>query len=1100
MAYDTSKKLTHFIEDQIPDYVQEFYPLFVIFTTKYFEYLENTSNGVQYTIQNLQLNRDIDTTASSLAIKFLNTYCPNLPDISAVDDSILVKYFRQYFQLKGSEKSFKFFFKAFFNDDITVTYPRDQLFKTSDNTWYTEKSIRVNKNSGDPLNLTHTVVTGLTSTASAIIDKVIKVSGVGGLTYYDLVLQPGTINGTFQSSETIRGIYYNFTANTSSFVTVTSLTNLTTADGKFLNEKSILSTNQVLQDSYYYQQFSYVIRTSEDRETWAVHVLDHLHPAGSILFNEYKDDEIANNDTSFVQTIKVETSVRIPTIKTYLTAPTFTFDRTADLQTGTSTTQIATTTGFATVAYTSIGAISYNAAFDYPGEHVTWALQSVIDVFSSVTEIVRPDGATFDKLSRAVDLDQQLIAWSYDTNSSLVTTRYAINSSVTASNQVLSNVTSGTLRYKIPLASINSTSVGSMVLLLTYVKNSRGNQTGEEDNTISLKISSNATILPYFDEEVQRNYKRVSLNNSLGINNLVYYHSSNSVQAYSQTPGYVQTTLNSQVVTGVSTTFGTTFRVGDYVEIGEHTSSYIITEIFNNTSMLVTPAVLETNTSSILYKVRVSGTPLSSIAYIANNEGQFLFKPFNGQRGQTYDRLAMRIEMAPTEQRNTSLLERFSTVNITSSGLIASWSSLSTSVSATSFTSNTSTVFIFNSNSFVFNGVAGQSRHVTTTSFLNSERVDVTLDYLVGDGYNGGEVPDASEDLELQYSINGGSSWFTAHKIWVGSTSNAWTYGSRVLSGRLWTTVGSNTINGNNTIFGTQLAVGDRILLNTSINTTAYTITSIVGNTQLNVTPAVVDLFRSSVLVTGLIYGPDTLVSTSSSRLYGILTGFTTSLARDAVISLGSSTTTSYTVINVIDDETIDVTPVLTQNLYTSTTLTGKVNIVAGTTSLVGIGGASSTVFLTQLSTGDVIRVENNNIQLTSYTVINVINNTSVLVTPPFVETSSNINVFKTTGVGIYLQNSGVLGYEIVPAGEQFQTTSVTVYGPGPSTSVIVRVIQNSATTLNEDVYAIDNLKVDSYRYQASTGVVNISVTVSSGTTLYVNDTDYIDITTIGTL
>ena len=129
MAYDTSKKLTHFIEDQIPDYVQEFYPLFVIFTTKYFEFLENTSAGVQYTIQNLQLNRDIDTTASSLAVKFLNTFVPNLPNESAVDDTILVKYFRQYFQLKGSEKSFKFFFKAFFNDDITVSYPRDQLFK-----------------------------------------------------------------------------------------------------------------------------------------------------------------------------------------------------------------------------------------------------------------------------------------------------------------------------------------------------------------------------------------------------------------------------------------------------------------------------------------------------------------------------------------------------------------------------------------------------------------------------------------------------------------------------------------------------------------------------------------------------------------------------------------------------------------------------------------------------------------------------------------------------------------------------------------------------------------------------------------------------------
>ena len=187
---EINRKLTHILGQQIPEYISDYYPLYVIFMTKYFEYLDNSSSGVQHSIQNIELNRDIDTTASSLAVQFLNTYVANLPDESAADQTILVKYFKECFRNKGNEKSFRFFFKAFFNDDIAVSYPRDQMFKTSAGNWYVEKSLRVKSSSGDPEQLKHSWVTGLTSTASAVINDVVRIVGKNGSTVYDLILEP----------------------------------------------------------------------------------------------------------------------------------------------------------------------------------------------------------------------------------------------------------------------------------------------------------------------------------------------------------------------------------------------------------------------------------------------------------------------------------------------------------------------------------------------------------------------------------------------------------------------------------------------------------------------------------------------------------------------------------------------------------------------------------------------------------------------------------------------------------------------------------------------------------------------------------------------
>ena len=952
---DSNQKLTHLLTDQIPDYVQEFYPLFVVFVTKYFEWLEtagdqnSTSVGTQFSLQNLQLNRDIDTTAISLEREFLHTHAPFLPDQTECEPATFIKHAREFFRLKGSLKSFQIFFRAFFDDEIEVFYPRDYLFQPSASNYYSEKTIRVNKVSGDPLTLAHTTVTGQTSLASAIVNDIIKVVGAGGAQYYDLILQPNSQVGTFTTGETIVGQYWDHTADTSSYVTTVAVTGTLSALPRYLDDKSQLSTDQVLQDSSYFQQYSYVIRSHTERSLWYDHVLSQLHPTGTRLFNEYVSDTISDfnssNTTSICINNLTETTVRIPSIKTYLTAPTFTFDRAADQYTGTSTTKVATSTGFTTVAYTSIGSITYAASYDYPGENITWALQNLNDyvTYGVLTEATRLDGPSFDKLSRNVSIDPQIIALPRDVNTSIVVTRYITASSNLTAGTALTSFTTQTLAYSTALQ--YSTSVGSMILVINWVKTSQGNNAaGESSNAVVISFSSNVSVIPYFGEDTQRNLRRVALGNSLNYNKLIYFHSSNSVQ------------------------------------------------------------------SDI-----VSDLPVSSYA-VTTSSSRIIFRPYNWERGQSYDRCAIRFEIDQSTQLNTSLTETFNTTNITATGLVASWSSLSTSVAINAFGGSTSnTLFAFSSNCFVFNGPftgTSQSRYVQTTSFIRCSRLDATLSYLVGDNYNGGEIPDSGDDLEVQYSLNSGSSWFTAVKLWEGSTSNLWTYGTTSLAGKLYTEPGSTTVTGFSTLFSTVINVGDRITITTSLNTTAYTVTNIINNNLLTVTPAFVDSNRGLQIAAGSING-----GINGNQVSGVGTQFLTSFSVGDYFSLANtSTTTAYVITSITDETNMTISPII------------------------------STTFVSS-------------------------------------------NFYKITGT---------TGFYKLPASRQFNTTSITVYGPGPETSVIVRVVQNYQTTVNDDAYALDYLTVNSFRYQATTGTINISVAVSSNSTLNISDNDFFTITTIG--
>lgn len=59
-------------------------------------------------------------------------------------------------------------------------------------------------------------------------------------------------------------------------------------DGKYVDTKGFLSWNNKLQDNYYYQEYSYVLRVKESLYQYASAVKKLLHPAGTKMFGEFK--------------------------------------------------------------------------------------------------------------------------------------------------------------------------------------------------------------------------------------------------------------------------------------------------------------------------------------------------------------------------------------------------------------------------------------------------------------------------------------------------------------------------------------------------------------------------------------------------------------------------------------------------------------------------------------------------------------------------------------------------------------------------------------------------------------------------------------------
>lgn len=146
------------LERQIPEHIREEYSTFVQFVKAYYEFLEQTQK------RNLEDIRSLDATLDEFVNKFKKELSALFPSTGVEDERFLLKRIREFYRSRGSEESFKFLFRAFFNKEAEIYYPSKQILRASAGQWIQEKSIFVKGNEGKNLfDLNGKIITILTS-------------------------------------------------------------------------------------------------------------------------------------------------------------------------------------------------------------------------------------------------------------------------------------------------------------------------------------------------------------------------------------------------------------------------------------------------------------------------------------------------------------------------------------------------------------------------------------------------------------------------------------------------------------------------------------------------------------------------------------------------------------------------------------------------------------------------------------------------------------------------------------------------------------------------------------------------------------------------
>ena len=177
---------------------------------KVVSYIQN-ANLSSKSLWNLQ---DIDRTLDEYIDFFMKEYLEGFPlsfptevDSSDIDvpefKKFLVKHSREFYQSKGTEDSFKYFFKTVFNEKVQLKYPKEQIFKTSDNKFKNSKIIYLKPTILTLPDVVSKKIVGLSSGSSSYVESITRFFK-GNKEVFSIVLNDRSITGEFVNGEIIQ--------------------------------------------------------------------------------------------------------------------------------------------------------------------------------------------------------------------------------------------------------------------------------------------------------------------------------------------------------------------------------------------------------------------------------------------------------------------------------------------------------------------------------------------------------------------------------------------------------------------------------------------------------------------------------------------------------------------------------------------------------------------------------------------------------------------------------------------------------------------------------------------------------------------------------
>lgn len=196
----TEQKTSRFVESQLPSILVDMESLIIPFLKAYYEWMERENEGVTFDIRRLLDLQDVDKTTEEFIGFFMEEFLPGIPNNVLADKRLLLKHAKEIHSSKGTESSFKFLFKILYNEDVQISYPKDDIFRSSDAIWIKETILKVSVFDPAINTIAGRRIFGTESGATAVVDKV-SISIEGSDEYASLFIT--NVSGNFLMDEAV---------------------------------------------------------------------------------------------------------------------------------------------------------------------------------------------------------------------------------------------------------------------------------------------------------------------------------------------------------------------------------------------------------------------------------------------------------------------------------------------------------------------------------------------------------------------------------------------------------------------------------------------------------------------------------------------------------------------------------------------------------------------------------------------------------------------------------------------------------------------------------------------------------------------------------
>lgn len=261
-----------------PSFYQNEAPRLIEFIRYYLEWMQMEGNPY-WTITNLKDFTSIDGSIDTYLEHLQNELMIDFPIEYAGDLRYIMKHLVMLYQSKGTLASYEFFFRAVYNSFCRIWYPREYILKASDGKWIQGYFCYLDGIDRDTItDLISLTVTEVETGITGLISNVEPHYFVGDNELrYCLVITDNLKQFSPGNHLTIEGIEGEY-----------QITKAEYSNGYWNGTDGFLDSDKLLQDGYYYQNFSYEITSLVPFDEYKEIVERLIHPAGMKLFGRYQ--------------------------------------------------------------------------------------------------------------------------------------------------------------------------------------------------------------------------------------------------------------------------------------------------------------------------------------------------------------------------------------------------------------------------------------------------------------------------------------------------------------------------------------------------------------------------------------------------------------------------------------------------------------------------------------------------------------------------------------------------------------------------------------------------------------------------------------------